>query len=54
MLSLLANTMSLATRQDGWSDPDYRNHQRTARSTAQYEREEAEKQHQSHRNLRIR
>lgn len=54
MLSLLANTMSIATRQDGWNDPDYRNHQRTARSTAQKEREEAEKQHQAYRHLRMR
>lgn len=50
MLSLLANTMSVATRQDRWSDQS----NRAARSDAQNEREEIERKKRAYRNAGIR
>lgn len=51
MLSLFANVMNTATRQDEWTRPDHRSNQSSLRSNAQHERQEAALLRRANRNL---
>lgn len=54
MLSLLADAMTIATRQERWSPPDYWNNQRPPRSDAQRDRQVLERRHRAYSHVGIR